>query len=917
VCAHGLFQKDIKAIDLDFSRLFDPRIDEGRIFFNQRRVVILDVDALGALRQQLIDTLGEELARGVLARFGYAHGYTDARILGESFSWETEIDWLAAGPHLHILEGIVHVTTELIEFDRQSGHFHMQGSWLNSYEAEAHLRLRGRSEHPVCWTLTGYASGYASSFFGGELLAIETECQGKGDPRCRWEIRSAQAWSFEAEPYQKALKAVDVFNDLQHLQLVGARFRDMALSSADWVWETDVEGRYNYCSGQVAKILGYEPEELMGRILFDLMGADEAARIRKIYQESVEGKRRMVNLEVRLTARNGREVVQLLNGVPVVDHENKRVLVRGVAKDITEQKRAEEALKESTERFRNLIETTSDLAWEIDERGAYTYVSPQVKKILGYEPAELLGKITFKLMPPEEAARIAGIYQEITANRKPFSLLENVNLHKNGGRVLLESSGVPFFDRTGRFRGYRGIHRDITERRHAEETIRFQAYHDLMTGLPNRDQLLLLFKLRLLEASRDHRKLAVIYLNLDRFKAINDSFGHAIGDQVIVAVAERLKSFTGAKDILGRVGSDEFILIIGVNSTEDAVILAQRIAEAMRQGYSVSGHDLYVTASIGISMYPEDSDNAEILFRNADVAASHVKERGRDNVQFFNPNIKIRTIERLLLESSLRHAIERNELEIHYQPLVNIKTGEVLCLEALVRWRHTGLGMLKPADFIPVAEEIGFIANIDDWVLRTACAQNRKWQDLGYPPLCVTVNLSAQQFQQANLVDKVGGILRETGLEPQCLDIEVTENTAMRDIDLAIPSLEGLKKLGVNISIDDFGTGYSSLNYLKRFPVQSLKIDQSFIKDVTNDPDDQAIVRAVIAMGHNLNLKVIAEGVETREQYEFLLANDCDAMQGFLFSKPLSADRIGEVMAGKVQFRYDRLAKVDRTAQDG
>jgi diguanylate cyclase (GGDEF)-like protein len=520
-------------------------------------------------------------------------------------------------------------------------------------------------------------------------------------------------------------------------------------------------------------------------------------------------------------------------------------------------------------------------------------------------------------MPPDEAARIAGICQEITASRKPFSLLENVNLHKNGGRVLLESSGVPFFDRTGRFRGYRGIHRDITERRHAEETIRFQAYHDLMTGLPNRDQLLLLFKLRLLEASRDHHKLAVIYLNLDRFKAINDSFGHAIGDQVIVAVAERLKSFTGAKDILGRVGSDEFILIIGVNSTEDAVILAQRIAEAMRQGYSVSGHDLYVTASIGISMYPEDSDNAEILFRNADVAVSHVKERGRDNVQFFNPNIKIRTIERLLLESSLRHAIERNELEIHYQPLVNIKTGEVLCLEALVRWRHTGLGMLKPVDFIPVAEEIGFIANIDDWVLRTACAQNRKWQDQGYPPLCVTVNLSAQQFQQANLVDKVGGILRETGLEPQCLDIEVTENTAMRDIDLAIPSLEGLKKLGVNISIDDFGTGYSSLNYLKRFPVQSLKIDQSFIRDVTKDPDDQAIVRAVIAMGHNLNLKVIAEGVETREQYEFLLANDCDAMQGFLFSKPLSADRIGEVMAGKVQFRYDRLAKVDRTAQDG
>jgi diguanylate cyclase (GGDEF)-like protein/PAS domain S-box-containing protein len=894
MCAQKTVSETIKAADLDFSTLFERRIDEGRVFFNRRRAVLLDVEALGALRQQLIDTLGEELARGILARFGYAHGYADAKILGESFSWETDTDWLAAGPHLHILEGIVHVTTEKIEFDRSSGHFHMQGIWRNSYEAEAHLKIRGRSDHPVCWTLTGYASGYASGFFGRDLLAIETECLGRGNHRCRFEIRPAAAWGSEAEPYLKALKAVDVVNQLQQMKLVGARFRDMAFSSADWVWETDSEGRYTYCSGQVADFLGYEPGQLMGRFLFDFMPPGEAARIKSIFQESVSRRQPFVDLECRVLASNGREVEQSLSGMPIDDRESGTLRVRGVAKDITEQKQAEEALKESTERFRNLVETTSDWVWEIDEQCVYTYASPQVREILGYEPEEVLGKRPFDFMPREEAERVAGFFQDNAGSPKSFSLLENINLHKNGSRVLLETSGVPFFDATGRFRGYRGIDRDITERKHAEETIEFQTYHDLLTGLPNREQLMHLLHFELVEAGRNHRKLAVIHLDLDRFKAINDSLGHAIGNKVIVAVAERLKSMVRGRDALARIGSDEFILLLAVDRTEDAVLLAQRIGDRMRQVYSINGHDLYVTASIGISVYPDDSTEAEVLLRNADVAVSHVKERGRNNVQFFNPAINIRTLERLLLESNLRHSIERNELVLHYQPLVNIRTGEVGCLEALVRWRHADLGLLKPADFIPVAEEIGFIAVIDEWVLKTACAQNRKWQEMGYPPLCVTVNLSAQQFQQPTLVAKVAAILRETGLEARYLDIEVTESTAMRDIEMAIPSLNGLKRLGVNISIDDFGTGYSSLNYLKRFPVQTLKIDQSFIRDVTTDLDDQAIVRAVIAMGHSLNLKVIAEGVETDEQHSFLLANECDAMQGFLFSKPLPAEKLGE-----------------------
>jgi diguanylate cyclase (GGDEF)-like protein len=500
-------------------------------------------------------------------------------------------------------------------------------------------------------------------------------------------------------------------------------------------------------------------------------------------------------------------------------------------------------------------------------------------------------------MPPGEAERLAAIFRELAARHQPFSLLENVNLHKNGARVVLETSGAPFFDAAGQFRGYRGIDRDITDRKRAEETIEYQTYHDLLTGLPNRAQLLLRFQRELKEASRHNVKLAVLHLDLDRFKAINDSLGHTIGDRVLVAVVERLRPLLGENDTIARIGSDEFVILRNeVKRVEDAAIFARQVVEAKRQAYRIDGHELYVTASVGISMYPEDGESAETLLRNADIALSHVKGRGRNNFQFFNPAINIRTLERLLLESNLRHAIDRDELVLHYQPLVSIRTGEVMCFEALARWRHADLGLLNPVDFIPVAEEIGFITAIDEWVLRTACAQNKAWQNAGCQPRCVTVNLSAEQFLQPTLVRMVAGIVEEVGLDPRYLDIEITESTAMRDIDLAIPNIRGLNELGVQLSIDDFGTGYSSLNYLKRFSVHTLKIDQSFIREVTTDPDDQAIVRAVIAMGHSLQLKVIAEGVETREQHLFLMENGCDEMQGFFFSKPLPAEELGELV---------------------
>jgi diguanylate cyclase (GGDEF)-like protein len=468
----------------------------------------------------------------------------------------------------------------------------------------------------------------------------------------------------------------------------------------------------------------------------------------------------------------------------------------------------------------------------------------------------------------------------------PWGAVELPGVRKDGSEIPLEISYGEFV-KEGRY-FFIGIVRDIADRKKAEETIIYQTYHDFLTGLPNRAQLMLRFNLELAQAERSGKKMAVFHIDLDRFKVINDSLGHAVGNRVIVIIADRLKELIRKNDTLARIGGDEFIILLTeLSRAEDAAFFANKIVNAIRKVMKINSHDLYLTASIGISIYPEDESDPELLLRYADIAISHVKETGRNSFQFFNPSISKRTVERLLLESSLRQSIERDELVLHYQPQANIRTGEIICVEALVRWMHPDLGLLVPLRFLPVAEEIGFITAIDEWVLKTACAQNKKWQDAGFTPVCVTINLSAQQFQQPSLVEKVSAIARTAGLDTQYLDIEVTEGTAMRDIDLAIPNLRGLHDLGVKLSIDDFGTGYSSLNYLKRFPVQTLKIDQSFIRGLADDPDDQEIVRVVVDMAHHMKMKVVAEGVETEEQLSFLREYGCDEMQGFLFSEPL------------------------------
>jgi len=424
------------------------------------------------------------------------------------------------------------------------------------------------------------------------------------------------------------------------------------------------------------------------------------------------------------------------------------------------------------------------------------------------------------------------------------------------------------------------------------------AYHDALTGLPNRPLFIDRLIVALAQANRANQTLAVFFLDLDRFKDINDSLGHNIGDQLLRAVAERVRRSVREGDTIARFGGDEFTLLIPrVERIEDAATIAQKIIEMLKIPFVIGENELFVTTSIGISLFPNDGADPETLVRNADTAMYRAKEHGRDNYQLYAPAMNARALERLALENLLRKALNQNELILHYQPLIDLKSRTVAGVEALVRWNHPDMGLLYPAHFITVAELSGLIVPIGNWVLRTACKQVRHWQKkFGYE-ISVSVNLSARQFQQPDLLAQVAQVLEETGLPPYSLELEITESSAMQNSENTIYTLREFKTLGVRIAMDDFGTGYSSLNYLKRFPIDTLKLDKSFVNDITTDPSDAAIATAVISLAHSLNLDVVAEGVETEAQLAILTREKCDRIQGYYFSKPRSIQELEAYVA--------------------
>uniref|UniRef100_E6QTT1 Putative Sensory box protein n=1 Tax=mine drainage metagenome TaxID=410659 RepID=E6QTT1_9ZZZZ len=560
------------------------------------------------------------------------------------------------------------------------------------------------------------------------------------------------------------------------------------------------------------------------------------------------------------------------------------------------------------ERFHTFFESAPDAVVMINQQGVMTLVNRQAETLFGYRRDELLGQLVEILMPEVFRQAHVGLRHGFMESPTPRAMgtghLSLLGLRKDGTTFPVEISLSPMASEDGSI--VAATVRDITERKQLETRMLHQATHDYLTGLPNRILFNDILGYAMGHALRTETLLAVLFLDLDEFKNINDTLGHEYGDILLKEIAQRLTAtlrkndlIAHGDDLVARQGGDEFtILLQGIRLIHDIVLVAEKILAAVSKPVTTGGYEMHVTASIGITLFPFDDTNIEHLLQNADTAMYRAKGSGKNHFQFYSAEMSMRLREHMEIENGLRHALKNDELVLHYQPQLDIKSGEIVAVEALVRWMHPEKGLIPPDKFISVAEESGLIVAIGEWVLRTACRQNKHWQAAGLPHIRMAVNLSARQFREPDLVAVVVKAMADANLDPHLdnLELELTESMIMKDMGATVATLNQLHELGVHLSIDDFGTGYSSLGYLKRFPINTLKIDQSFVRDITIDADDAAIAAAIVTLGHSLKLKVIAEGVETVEQLAFLRKIKCDEIQGYYFSKPLPADEMEKLL---------------------
>ena len=661
----------------------------------------------------------------------------------------------------------------------------------------------------------------------------------------------------------------------------------------------DLDSRYLGCNMAFARDAGLSyPEQVEGKSDTEMPWRAFAELFLDHDKEVISTGVPKMNFEVDVLI-DGVHRTTMTSKLPFTDSDGRVIGVLGSYTDITERKRADLALRLQSRALdasvNAILITAPSPAGNLIE-----YVNPAFKRITGYDPSEVIGHDCRVLQRDDcDQEGVALIRQSLSANREVSAVLRNYR--KDGALFWNQLFIAPVPNTDGVITHHIGVINDVTDLMRYQEQLEYQANYDSLTRLPNRNLLRDRLQHALIVAHRQHKGVAVVFMDLDGFKNVNDSLGHSVGDRLLSVVAERLSRCSRTSDTVARHGGDEFVVVMTDTVDEQSLIAwMERVRAAISEPVWLDGNELYVGCSMGASLFPQDGDDAETLMKKADLAMYRAKDMGRNTFQFYQPEMNVSAGARLNLERRLRRALRDNEFLLHYQPQVDIVSGQIVGTEALVRWSDPEVGLVPPSSFIPVAEECGLIGPLSEWVLREACRQNKAWQDEGLPPARVSVNLSARVFHQRDIGKLVKQVLAETGLEPQYLELELTESTIMRNAEDAVTMLNELHALGIGLAIDDFGTGYSSLSYLKRFPVDRLKIDRSFVSDIGVSGDDETITSAIIALAHSLNMQVIAEGVETSAQLDFLKERACDEMQGFYFARPMSTEAISALFQGGV-----------------
>ncbi len=693
----------------------------------------------------------------------------------------------------------------------------------------------------------------------------------------------------------------------------------------------DPDGTILTLNDAARDIMGLQPGEAKTGKVYELPLLNENTDIGKRVSDCILSGTPMQDAETCLYTAKG-ERLYILWSMDIIRNEKQKfngIVLRGI--DITSHKNTEHKLKESyleleaahgrllvaenemrrqyedlnardhelkrsEERYRLAVEGVNDGIWDWDGRDGKLFMSNRCRSIMGFESMNrnLTIEDWFEIIVKEDIEKFNKSFtQYLTEPQSNHFQIEYRIKTRNGGLKWIRTRGMAIWDGSGIPFRVAGSNTDITEQKLSEERIHHLAYYDSVTGLPNRTLLQDRFMIASANALRRQRMVAIYFLDLDNFKTINDTIGHSFGDQLLLKVSEELKSKLRKGDTIARLGGDEFILLqSNIREMSEVYYLAERLLDIFKQPWLLNGHEFYVTASIGVSLFPNDSSDLQSLMKNADAAMYKAKEMGKNTFQVYTQELNLKMMERMRLETYLRKAASGDEFRLYYQPKIELATGRVSGVEALIRWADSGSGWIMPGEFIHIAEETGLINSIGEWVLRTACHQLTKWHAEGYGDLKMSVNLSARQFQEKNLVARISGIIEETGVKPEYLELEITESIAMKDLDYTVSVLNELKKMGMGIALDDFGTGYSSLNYLMRLPINNLKIDKTFVREITTNHNQAMIAKVLISLAHSMKLSVTAEGVEERSQVEFLKQEHCDVVQGYLFSVPMPPEEL-------------------------